>query len=67
MGRGGGFRSDQPEAQVFQDGLDDLLVFNERQDPHDSPTPFDRLRTGFGQVRGSTFPDQVGDRLRFFE
>jgi hypothetical protein len=31
MGLGGGFRSDQPEAQVFQDGLDDLPVFNEGQ------------------------------------
>jgi len=32
MGLRGGFRSGQPEAQVFQDGLDDLPVFNEGQD-----------------------------------
>ena len=24
--------------KVFQDGPDDLLVFNEGEDPHDSPT-----------------------------
>jgi hypothetical protein len=29
MGLGSRFRFDQPEAQVFQDGLDDLPVFNE--------------------------------------
>ena len=44
MGLGGGFRSDQPEAQVFQDGLDDLSVFNEADDAHDSLA----LRAGQG-------------------
>jgi len=37
---------------VFQDGLDDLRVFNETDDSHDSPTPFDRLRTGFRAGQG---------------
>jgi len=44
MGLGNRFRSDQPEAQVFKDGLDDLPVFNETDDAHDSPA----LRAGQG-------------------
>ena len=35
---------DEPQPQVFQDGLDDLPVFDEADDPHDSPT----LRTSQG-------------------
>jgi hypothetical protein len=43
MALGNRFRFAQPEAQMFQDGLDDLPVFNE-DDAHDSPT----LRAGQG-------------------
>ena len=55
MGLGSRFRSDQPEAQVFQDGLNDLPVFNEGQDAHDSSTSFDRLRTGLRAGQGIDF------------
>ena len=41
---------------VSQDGVDDLPVFNEADDPHGSPTPFDRLRTGFRTGQRIDFP-----------
>jgi len=44
MGLGRRFRFDKPQPQVFQDRLDGLPVFNEADDPHDSPT----LRAGEG-------------------
>jgi hypothetical protein len=37
MGLGGRFRFDKPEAKRFQDGLEDLPVFDETDDSHDSP------------------------------
>jgi len=45
---------------VFQDGLDDLPVFNAADDPHGSPTSFERLRTGFRAGQGIDLPDPVG-------
>jgi len=44
MGLGSGSWFDEPQPQVFQDGLDDLPVFDEADDLHDSST----LRTGQG-------------------
>ena len=38
MGLGRGSSFNEPQPQVFQDGLDDLPVFDEADDPHDSPT-----------------------------
>ena len=56
MGLGSRFRFDKPESQVFQDGLDDLPVLDEADDADDSPTPFDRLRTGFRAGQGIDLP-----------
>ncbi len=51
MGLGSGDSFNPPEPQVFQDGLDDLPVFNEGEDAHASPAlqasqGIDRFRGG---------------------
>jgi hypothetical protein len=56
MGLGSGSCFNEPQPQVFQDGLDDLPVLNETDDPHGSPTPFDRLRTSFRAGQGINLP-----------
>jgi len=62
-----GVRSHRPRCLRTCPPLEDLFydVFglNESDDGHRPMASFDRLRTGLGQVRGSTFPDQVRDRL----
>jgi hypothetical protein len=51
---------------MLEDLLDHLFVLYKSEDSHLSLTPSDRLRTRLGEVKGSTFPVQVGDRLLFF-
>jgi hypothetical protein len=39
---------------MLENLLDHLFVLDKSEDSHLTLTPFDRLRTGLGQVRGST-------------
>jgi hypothetical protein len=59
LGAGGGFN--EPQPQVLQDGLDDFPVFDDADEPHDSPT----LRTGQG-IDLVDFLDQPGPVLAVF-
>ena len=61
MGLGSRFRFDKPEAQVFQDGLDDLPVFNETDNPHDSPTS--PLSRGQASGRSGDHPSPINSRI----
>jgi len=53
--------------RMLENLFDHLLIFDQSDDSHLTLAPFDRLRTGLGQLRGSLFPDQVQDGLQFSE
>ena len=60
MGLGSGSWFDEPQPQVFQDGLDDLPVFDEADDPHDSPTSPLTQGQAWGKSRDQPSPMNSG-------